>query len=78
VPYLKDDIKPESDYKKSIRDIHTKTVEASERALVNIILGGPPPDIHPWEKSLPRLSQRTLCQLRCDKCICLETYKLKL
>jgi hypothetical protein len=77
VPYLNDDIMLESNYKKSIKDIHTKAVEASKRFLVNGVLGGPPPDVHPSEKSLPRVSQTTLCQLRCDNCICLETYKLK-
>jgi hypothetical protein len=76
--YLTDGVVPEAEYKKIIKDIHTKTVEASKKSLINNVLGGLPPAIHISERSLPRLSRRTLCQLREDKCIGLETYKYKI
>jgi hypothetical protein len=77
-PYLTNGIMLESNYKKAIKDMHTKQVEKSRRSITNDILGRHPPDVHLLERSLPRISQRTLCQLRCDKCICLETYKLSI
>jgi hypothetical protein len=74
-PYLTDEVMLGINYKKSVKDMHTKTVEASKHALVNSVLGSPLPDIDPSESSLPRISQRTLCQLRCDKCVCLGNCK---
>jgi hypothetical protein len=40
-PYLTDDAMLELNYKKLIKDMHTKTVEKGKRVLVNPILGGP-------------------------------------
>ena len=76
--YLTDGVVPEAEYKKIIKDIHTKTVDTSKKSLINNVLGGLPPAIHLSERSLPRLSRRTLCQLREDRCIGLETFKHKI
>jgi hypothetical protein len=48
---------------------------ANKRRSNNKLLDGPPPDIDPSEKTLPRTSRCTLTQLRSRKCKDLKSYQ---
>jgi hypothetical protein len=63
-PYLTNGILPSSNYKKTIKAIHTKVVARNKQTLRNKILGRTPPEIEPLEDTLPRHTRAVLCQLR--------------
>ena len=77
-PYLRDGVLPESLYKQTIKDIHTKVVTESKSKLINKVLGRAPPDIDPSEMSLPRLTRSTLSQIRSQYCNELKTYQARI
>jgi hypothetical protein len=52
-PYLKNGVLPSSDYKKTIKAIHTSIVAKNKSTLINRSWGRTPPEIDPLKESLP-------------------------
>jgi hypothetical protein len=74
-PYLTNGVFKEVSLKRFLKAIHTNMVAANKRALNNKLLRGPPPDIDPTDRTLPRSSRCTLTQLRSRKCKDLKSYQ---
>ena len=61
------------------KEIHTRAVESSMDARqANRVLGAPAPDVAAEEEELPRITRRTLAQLRSGECLALNSYKHKI
>ena len=77
-PYLVNGITDPSEYKPTLKKIHTDFVAASiQRLGNNPLLGTAPPPISPSEKRLSRLQRTTLSQLRSGYCRFLHVYRLR-
>jgi hypothetical protein len=76
--YLTNRVLPEVSYKRTIKVIHTKAVSECKQKLVNKVLGRAPPDIDPFEISLPHISRTTLSQIRSLYNIELKCYQAKI
>ena len=75
--FLTDGVIPPSEYKSTLKSIHTNAVaSAISNHEFSRVLGGPRPDIDPSESSLSRAERATLAQLRSGTCQCLQDYKL--
>ena len=67
------------DRKVILKDLHTEAVTTYlHDAPPNRVLGGPPPDIDPSERTLSRHHRTTLAQLRSGHCSRLRTYQQRI
>jgi hypothetical protein len=65
----------EANLKKSVKALHTSVVATNKGSLINNILGTPPPEVDPSERTLGRRDRCTLTQLRLEYSNSLNSYK---